>query len=74
VSEDEALNPALKFGDIAQAITRFDSSSNFILRVLHALRGEFYLHPSRANQNQKPLPTRSDKEPVFLKAMRVLAK
>ena len=28
-------------GDIVQTITRFESSSNFILRVLRALRGEF---------------------------------
>jgi hypothetical protein len=39
-SEDEALDPALKFGDIAQLITRFDSSSNSNLRVL---RGKFSL-------------------------------
>jgi len=30
-------------GDIAQPITRFDSPSNSILRVLRALRGEFSL-------------------------------
>ncbi len=39
--EYEALDPALKLGDIAQPITAFDSSLSSILRVLHALRGEF---------------------------------
>ena len=39
-SEDEALDPALVFGDIAQTITAFGSSSSSILRVLCSLCGE----------------------------------
>ena len=46
-SEDKVLNPALKFGGIAQLLTRCDSSSNSILRVL---RGEFSVTSGLASQ------------------------